>query len=638
MTMFTNLFDEKLIQNINLEQINSICIPAKLCLKLQALLSNYEKEAKVNTFTTTIINSSNNYIFFPNQYYEIAAKTYPLAIELNKYCNFLDKYVRKDSSLANELNNKSDKTPILDNLLKDSDDKKSFLQFINGRSNKLGKDVFCESGIRGTKELFGSCILRKLNIPAASSEYLGILIYYLSNNLDIYSELCNELNNSNNYSLLTMPLQLPNDKTIPKEQQEKTLGEILSNEKNTVNRPYSLHYFGIRYSEWITENNLDVNKIIDNAGIQDSYTREIQKCLGIIKLAKEDGFVISGDIQKSVQKNQQEIKIKKCSEFIPQQIIYYGVPGSGKSYKIEECTKKNSNERKIRVVFHPEYTNADFVGQIVPCLDDTVEYRFKAGPFSRILKKALKDPVNQYFLIIEEINRGNAAAIFGDLFQLLDRDEDGWSEYGVDNLDINAFIRSNDNFFSDKVSPSNVVIGNQKYTENTSIRLPPNLSILATMNTSDQNVFTLDNAFQRRWDMKLIQNKLDENSDQYKAIIGNTNLSWGIFREQINSMILQESKDSGLSSMEDKRLGPWFIKAENKKINSEAFADKVLKYLWDDAFKFSRSNVFEDSLDSFEKVRTAFLSEQKIFRNLDLKSINSETTETDDESLETSEE
>lgn len=294
----------------------------------------------------------------------------------------------------------------------------------------------------------------------------------------------------------------------------------------------------------------------------------------------------------------------------PTQIIYYGVPGSGKSHKIDEETKALPVDQKMRVVFHPEYTNADFVGQILPVqTSDGIDYLFKAGPFSRILKRALKNPDKPYYLIIEEINRGNAAAIFGDLFQLLDRNSDGWSSYSIENMDINAFIRSSNDKYSDKEAPSSVSIGNLTFTENTSLHLPPNLSLLATMNTSDQNVFTLDNAFQRRWDMQLVKNECSD-TNQMKATITvkDQKITWEDFQQTINSVIGEKSNEGGLSSMEDKRLGCWFVKTENNEIKPEVFANKVLKYLWDDAFKFYHQEIFAGDIKNFEELHQRFLA------------------------------
>jgi len=141
----------------------------------------------------------------------------------------------------------------------------------------------------------------------------------------------------------------------------------------------------------------------------------------------EPVIVITKEEESLRQNNEPDNSVTNIS---PTQIIYYGVPGSGKSHKIDEKTKDLPDEQKMRVVFHPEYTNADFVGQILPVqTENGLEYPFKAGPFTRILKRALQNPGKPYYLIIEEINRGNAAAIFGDLFQLLDRGSDGWSSY-----------------------------------------------------------------------------------------------------------------------------------------------------------------------------------------------------------------
>ncbi len=318
-----------------------------------------------------------------------------------------------------------------------------------------------------------------------------------------------------------------------------------------------------------------------------------------------------------VEKNNSENPSSYTQNF--SQIIYYGVPGSGKSHKIDHEIKdkiKNKEDREkqvLRVVFHPEYTNADFVGQILPVQTNKgLEYPFKAGPFTRILKRALKNPDKPYYLIIEEINRGNAAAIFGELFQVLDRNSDGWSSYSIENLDINAFIRSEDERYSEKEPPKTKKVGNIEVNENTSLRLPPNLSLLATMNTSDQNVFTLDNAFQRRWDMRLVENQFDDKDENSKiqrtAEIGGTNVTWEQFQTHINKRIGEMSSSIGMSSMEDKRLGCWFVKAEDGKISKEQFAEKVLKYLWDDAFKFSREEIFDirDKTSSLESIVSDF--------------------------------
>lgn len=300
-----------------------------------------------------------------------------------------------------------------------------------------------------------------------------------------------------------------------------------------------------------------------------------------------------------IMENTKKHDINNPPSSTPTQTIYYGVPGSGKSHKIDEQTKNIPDEQKIRVVFHPDYTNADFVGQILPVVDgDAVKYTFKPGAFTRILVAALKNPKKPYYLIIEEINRGNAAAIFGEIFQLLDRSSDGWSSYCIMNDDINYEIRK--------------TVPELNWTANTGIRLPPNLSLFATMNTSDQNVFTLDNAFQRRWEMELVQNIVDKTNENEKKqmeatiSVANQKIKWEDFQQTINSVIGEKSNEGGLSSMEDKRLGCWFIKAENGIIEEKKFANKVLKYLWDDAFKFYHQEIFESDIKNFEELQKRF--------------------------------
>lgn len=310
----------------------------------------------------------------------------------------------------------------------------------------------------------------------------------------------------------------------------------------------------------------------------------------------------------------------------PSQIIYYGVPGCGKSFKVDQDIDKELKDygitdkeyHKVRCVFHPEYCNADFVGQIYPYVkpnNEGVEYRFKPGPFAEVIRRAFRNPTEPFFLIIEEISRGNAAAIFGEMFQLLDRIKpgdvadnstgneyvEGWSSYGIENVDVNAYIRQKSTNSPEVIEYDEYVpYGDNIKLENyTSIRLPPNLSIYATMNTSDQNVIAMDNAFQRRFKSRMIRNKLSEEvfpgKAQYNIQIDGTGVCWGKFREWINKKIL--SPENGISKADDKCLGGWFISTSVKEkgengivtkfddISREDFAEKVLKYLWDDVFK-----------------------------------------------------
>lgn len=320
-------------------------------------------------------------------------------------------------------------------------------------------------------------------------------------------------------------------------------------------------------------------------------------------------------------------------------VLLYGVPGSGKSWTIEhEYCREDT--RAERIVFHPDYTYSDFVGQILPDVAENgqVRYKFTAGPFTNILKEAYKNPTIEFVLIIEEINRGNAPAIFGEVFQLLDRkvekrakNDDGFpigtSEYGITNADI-----------------AKIVYGNPQHL----VRIPSNMSIIGTMNTSDQNVFTLDTAFQRRWDMRLVENSFEEVEPSFAtAFILDTDVTWQKFCMEMNRIII--GNNVRMTSSEDKRLGAHFVHLkdlmyddraeehydkefdelkgkEKQEILSDVeairlremrdarkqnrkFPEKVIKYLWDDAFKYNREVIFEiETYPSLESVIRYFVN------------------------------
>jgi len=260
-------------------------------------------------------------------------------------------------------------------------------------------------------------------------------------------------------------------------------------------------------------------------------------------------------------------------------IIFYGVPGSGKSHliKTEYCNDESYMER---VVFHPDYTYSDFVGQIIPeNVDGHISYPFVAGPFTRILKKA-QDSKHNYYLVIEELNRGNAPAIFGEIFQLLDR-KDGISEYGINNADI-----------------AREVYGDEKAL----VKIPGNLFILATMNTADQNVFTLDTAFKRRWRMRNVVSEV-EKCPFANDVIGDSEITWKSFLNTINPLIIKCGE--GSLSSEDKRLGAYFVQPQELK-NREDFSEKVLMYLWNDAFKYNHDKVFKDEYKTLDELIMGF--------------------------------
>lgn len=293
--------------------------------------------------------------------------------------------------------------------------------------------------------------------------------------------------------------------------------------------------------------------------------------------------------------------------------LLYGVPGCGKSFHVEsEYESKITNEQcKVRVVFHPDYTYSDFIGQLMPVLkevenaqgvkENKLQYEFVPGPFTKIIKTAYEEPEQKCLLIIEELNRGNAPAIFGEIFQLLDRKDNGESKYGIYNADIAKYAYGG---LPENQGKAIDVIAN------TPIKLPPNLTIVATMNTSDQNVFTMDTAFQRRWQMKHIPNRFTGDSLDDKTIkhvakhLPKSEISWGVFAQTVNKK-MHDNPSLGFGGTDDKSLGLYFA-TDNDLDDAERFAEKVLKYLWDDAFKLGRQALFSNCSEGLSSVIEAY--------------------------------
>jgi hypothetical protein len=266
-------------------------------------------------------------------------------------------------------------------------------------------------------------------------------------------------------------------------------------------------------------------------------------------------------------------------------VIYFGPPGTGKSHKIAEYT---NDLNSIRVTFHPDTDYAAFVGSYKPAKKDSssdeITYKYVPQSFLQAYLKAWTSE-ERIFLIIEEINRGSCAQIFGDIFQLIERNEAGYSKYKIDiDSEIESFLCD---YFMKKETKENA----QRYLEFfdgkfNKMSLPDNLYIHATMNTSDQSLFPIDSAFKRRWDWEYVPIKLDgTEADTYEITIGDAKYNWISFIEKINEKI------EDVTQSEDKKLGHFFIKSYNKIIGKETFKTKVMFYLWNDILKdFPKTN------------------------------------------------
>ena len=405
-------------------------------------------------------------------------------------------------------------------------------------------------------------------------------------------------------------------------------------------------------------------------GITNNYTPNISYfCHAILRqlgiLAKSDvkidnmgtlvltplGEVILKKIEENLQFGKQALRpqnyniihLGKVLDF-PLQQIFYGAPGTGKSHKTNEVVSCYPNT--VRTTFHPDSDYSTFVGAYKPTMEEVdvktvpvvvsggitleqnkgtykekrISYKFVKQAFLKAYVKAWKhfkatckdgNPLAPQFLVIEEINRGNCAQIFGDLFQLLDR-KNGFSEYPVEaDEDIHKALLDDDSdenpsfgkeglqLDDDQKAYINKRFNNQpvadKICNGQVLVLPPNLYIWATMNTSDQSLFPIDAAFKRRWDWKYMKikegkddngNKLDwkiiikDKEGNAKMINGEDSLSWWAFIQKVNEII------ASMTSSADKQLGYFFCKAnEEGVISGELFVGKVIFYLWNDVFK-----------------------------------------------------
>jgi hypothetical protein len=281
----------------------------------------------------------------------------------------------------------------------------------------------------------------------------------------------------------------------------------------------------------------------------------------------------------------------------PLQQIFYGAPGTGKSHCIkDDANVKEADEKNLvfRTTFHPDSDYSTFVGAYKPTMkpvadkykavagkDEEITYEFIPQAFLQAYIAAWNNPEEKVFLVIEEINRGNCAQIFGDLFQLLDRDDKGFSEYPIKaDRDLAKYLKGKDDQGID-------VLINKDGIKDEKLQLPKNLFIWATMNTSDQSLFPIDSAFKRRWDW--VYMPIGYKNTNWTIEIGDKKYEWVKFQRIINDKIY------GVDNSEDKQLGDYFVNADrtNEKISADTLLNKVLFYIWNDVCKDDPDQIFQ---------------------------------------------
>lgn len=324
-------------------------------------------------------------------------------------------------------------------------------------------------------------------------------------------------------------------------------------------------------------------------------------------------------------KENKVIDLKVSNMDLPHNRIVYGAPGTGKSYQLNKEVKVDFGEKIDRVTFYDGYTHGQFVGTYKPVPEgDTITYKYIPGPFMKQLVESYKNPTHNFCLIIEEINRAKADRVFGNIFQLLDRDSSGKSEYHI------AVSEDQETYLREELGDEyNDTLENLLKE---GLYIPNNLYIWATMNSADQGIYPMDSAFKRRWHFEHIgldqnEEKFGEKEKNYKLTYQkgsevegteNKNILWNEFRKIINENLLKNKVS------EDRLLAPFFIKENDFQLKDEdlyeldmkIFKNKILMYLFDDVLRHKRKNIlFNENIESFSKLKSKYKNGENIFKN-----------------------
>lgn len=631
---------------VDTDGLSDFKLPPQIRSQLQDILKTQGYE--INDYTSYAITDKAsegkpaNFAVIPNQYFLFSCQVYDLAIELYKYFSIYDRLKPHSKKLVgNEIYivEKIKSDPIMRREFESDEEISLFSKFLDKDSveYRLGsKRLINDKGVaRGSKDCFGSVILKEINLPDASSSIFGRLVYDLCANKNLYDELV--LFSSHTESI---------------ESQPKENARLLISDSSI--RDFALKTFKYFYeSNWlevVSENNARESKIGDVTFLSKDYG-PFKRLIGVFQslqnkstltssgasrffdtpiFSNEKGYYYftsqwngAGDYSLSFDNLKSFFELNFPEYFLefegeyrlltnsaPQNfininaggasnVIFYGAPGTGKSYAIDEIVKESKH---VSTVFHPDTQYSDFVGCLKPSMNGSdVEYRFREGPFCKVLKVAHENPREHCYLVIEEINRASAAAVFGEIFQLLDRERNGGSRYGVD-------INDPDMLSYLAINAPTVIIDGQ-------LKLPSNLSIYATMNSSDQAVMPMDTAFKRRWKFEYKPINFDKCANGSFTILDSESLpftiSWKKFAGCINECLAMQEIP------EDRHLGPWFLSSEelqDEKCASYALTGKLFMYLWDDVLRHGlKTTVFDSNIKNYGQLVHSFNSGVSVF-------------------------
>lgn len=587
-------------------------------------------------FSFVVQRTSEGKIVAPNQWLYIAAfysSFYKelLAYKEELYNHLLPKFNNKKNALEEPIkscfNNYENAKSLLEDY-PDGQNKVFLIRFLSdykwwGGAKTIDRSDFC-----------ASAILSSAGLVNAAQGYVTDICKFLAKNSDAEHILLTASNSEeNNYTTTIQEESLRQSSAATF--LRKAL-KIVDAEDSNLSRLEALHIYKVTnkqlkingFNLWRKKDELPLRLEDVYQDLEMSYNNQIYvmylewapadmegKFFPVFNKAYDGLFKMGRDGKEYVLYRLSQLKKPKAEG--PLQQIFYGAPGTGKSHKIkdnEDVKKADEKNLVIRTTFHPDSDYSTFVGAYKPTMrsvpnqykavvgkDEEITYEFIPQAFLQAYIAAWNNPEEKVFLVIEEINRGNCAQIFGDLFQLLDRDDSGQSEYPImAERDLAKYLKGKDEY--DKG-----VLSNKEGIKDGKLKLPSNLYIWATMNTSDQSLFPIDSAFKRRWDWKYMKIK-DEGKDwkidvelNVKDADGNPTtkkLGWWPFIEKINDII------ASMTSSADKQLGYFFCKAtENEEgkseptiITKDTFVSKVIFYLWNGVFKdygFEDASLFQ---------------------------------------------
>lgn len=620
-----NIFADLLSLEIQPQAIDcdipEIVLSDNICKKLQDILIQEDKYAKVYQ-RTSIVKPDKNIVFFSNSWFYVCVLCKKFALALYPYCNFFDNKIRNNKEII-ELILKSDDKQLASRLSLDSIDTSRLISFISSGEFRPGKNLVNKEKtdkptFRASKDIFCSCLLKKINVPDSSSNYLGNLIFYLAKRPELYTQLETEVNNciqkrnNPNFTTTLMTPTLENNKNINSTNSflfKTGLQSEFARNRIVFGAPGTGKSFLI---------NNERTKLLGDFGVgDDNYERvtfhpdySYANFVGTYKPVMVDpetaptidaktqaGLDVLKDQNKSAQEkydffydNLQDIGITRIPILVglTTNEAFHTKKSAG-----DDAANDNIVERNHGVALR-KYVQLK--GNNTELSSSEISYKYVPGPFMRLYKEALKnardvakgtDSPRPFLLIIEEINRANVAAVFGDVFQLLDR-KDNISEYPIQaSEDIKKYLAKE--------------LGGSP-NDYAKIKIPDNMFIWATMNSADQGVFPMDTAFKRRWDFTYlgIDDKDEEIKEKFVSTIlygENKYVEWNSLRKAINEFLANEKIN------EDKQLGPYFIAKDiivpvrgheiDKNKFNDVFKHKVLMYLFDDAAKQKRSKLFE---------------------------------------------